>query len=326
MSAASALAELKGELDLRRKQYILAGGVSDMKNHCVLVPDLDYEVEKSIWGVMDEPIKAMIRQNARKPMWSDSAIARVARDFESIPRPLPESTELLDFMRDECDFRIEHADGSFMDHLTFCRDYGAAHYKQQSPTPLLLHSILGVGTNIFPMDKSKIPRLQQLVSRPDFAQIQAFPSILRLVSDLELLDALAEVLERGQRLSGVSFHRLIDNAPLRLSTDELWTQLNFHLIHLMDFLPVANWGAPESLASGQFQVFARLLSLLTQAQRLEAKVVWDASDGGASLRDLVAGMLPGQAEGRAFVRGFQHERSEKIGHSLDFKLELAANL
>ena len=62
--------------------------------------------------------------------------------------------------------------GSFMDHLTFCRDYCAAHYPGVSSTPyvhresvaalehfltaacdyrLFIHSIMGVGTNIFPM-------------------------------------------------------------------------------------------------------------------------------------------------------------------------------
>ena len=50
-----------------------------------------------------------------------------------------------------CQVKAEHADGSFMDHLLFCHDYCAVHFKGHSPRVLLLHSILGVGTNIFPI-------------------------------------------------------------------------------------------------------------------------------------------------------------------------------
>lgn len=320
----SALADLKGELDLRRKLFILAGGIQDLKDDCVVVQDTGYDVEKSIFSVMDERTKEAIKQNAKKPMWSDSAVSRVSRDFERVPRPLPESQELLNFMRDDCDFKIEHADGSFMDHLAFCRDYGAANYKSRSPTPLLLHSIMGVGTNIFPMEKAKLPRLKELVSPADFAHIQAFPSILRLVFGCELVDALAGSVARGERLSAVSFHRLMDNEPLRLTAEELWVQLNYQLIHLMDFLPLAHWSA--SMEHGQFQSFARLFDLLTRAGHLEADVAWHVSDGEFSMRDMIAGELPGQLEGRVATKGFQEERSGRIGHSLDFKLELASNM
>ena len=36
-------------------------------------------------------------------------------------------------MEHECDFKCEHADGSFMDHLYFCVDYCRLHYSKQSP-------------------------------------------------------------------------------------------------------------------------------------------------------------------------------------------------
>ena len=46
--------------------------------------------------------------------------------------------------------------GSFLDHLQFCFEYGSIHYKQHSPRVLYLHSIMGVGTNLFPMPMSKV--------------------------------------------------------------------------------------------------------------------------------------------------------------------------
>jgi hypothetical protein len=245
-------------------------------------------------------------------------------EFERIPRSVAVNTDLLNFMRDECDFKIEHADGSFMDHLTFCRDYAAHHYKSQSPTPMLLHSIMGVGTNIFPMEQGKIPQLRKLVSAPDFAHIEAFPSIFRIVNNGSLLSALSEAMQRSEAWSHLEFHRLIDNQPLRLSAEEVWVQLNYQLIHALDFLPIANWS--ESLADGQFQIFARLFDILQRAGRLQAKVAWQANDGNLSLDSMVRGTLSGQDEGRDFMRKFVFERSSKIGHSLEFKLHLAANL
>merc|ERR1712194_905653 len=183
------------------------------------------------------------------------------------PRPMPASPDLLNFMVNECDFKVEHADGSFMDHLTFCRDYCAHHYKSQSPTPLFIHSILGVGTNIFPMVKEKIPQLAKLVTPTEFTHIEAFPSILRIVNNFTLLDALSKANDRKQVVSGIRFHRLIDNEPLRLTGEQLWVHLNYQVIHTLDFLPVANWS--EDGADGLFQVFSRTYDLLQRYGKLE---------------------------------------------------------
>merc|ERR1712166_106132 len=78
-------------------------------------------------------------------------------------------------------FNVEHADGSFLDHLCFCRDYSSVHFRAYSPQVLFLHSIMGVGTNCFPMDASKIPQLKAMLTDFEFTHIEAFPSILRLL-------------------------------------------------------------------------------------------------------------------------------------------------
>ena len=51
---------------------------------------------------------------------------------------------------------MEHADGSFMDHLQFCFEYSHAHMAGVSPRILLLHSIMGVGTNHFPLTARRV--------------------------------------------------------------------------------------------------------------------------------------------------------------------------
>lgn len=36
---------------------------------------------------------------------------------------------------------MEHADGSFLEHLVFCHDYAARYYPEHSPNVALLHSL-----------------------------------------------------------------------------------------------------------------------------------------------------------------------------------------
>merc|ERR1711924_549530 len=107
---------------------------------------------------------------------------------------------------------LEHADGSFFEHLMFCRDYCIRHYPSQSPTPLFIHSILGTGANFFPMRKEKIPQLAALLTPSDMLHIEVFPAMLRLLA-CGLVDSLRDGYHAGRlpSLKSVTFHRLIDN-------------------------------------------------------------------------------------------------------------------
>ena len=62
---------------------------------------------------------------------------------------------------------------TFMDHLQFVTEYSEKHFQGRSPRVLLLHSIMGVLTNIFPMDIAKIPTLQGLCTEFEMIHIQA---------------------------------------------------------------------------------------------------------------------------------------------------------
>ena len=74
-----------------------------------------------------------------------------------------------------------------------------SRHQSHSPLVLLLHSILGTGTNTFAMEAEKIPRLQRLMTSFEWIHVEAFPSVLRLLYDLRLrhelhnnIDNLAE--------------------------------------------------------------------------------------------------------------------------------------
>jgi hypothetical protein len=127
--------------------------------------------------------------------------------------------------------KAEHADGSFMDHLLFCHDYCAVHFKGHSPRVLLLHSILGVGTNIFPIKTSQMPKLESLINPAEMMHIQAFPSVLRLMYAGLMASLEALPPHELADMKTVHFNRVIDNKAISLSALEFWEHLNFQLIH-----------------------------------------------------------------------------------------------
>ncbi len=101
---------------------------------------------------------------------------------------------------------------------------------------------MGVGTNFFPMGKDKIPQLQRLLTEFEFTHIEAFPSFVRLLAHRRLIQELLKLdSARLRQLEKISFFRVIDNQPLSLTTEQLFVQLNFQLIHLLDFLPASHW-------------------------------------------------------------------------------------
>jgi len=151
--------------------------------------------------------------------WSEKAIQRIEANFTKVPRAPAFKSDVMTFMQEDCNFSMEHADGSFMDHLRFCWEYCHANYKDKSPVPLLLHSIMGVGTNFFPMGKDKIPKLKQLVSEEDFGHIECFPSVLRLLIHQDLLNELLKKGDKIKNLRSISFFRVIDNGELTMDAE-----------------------------------------------------------------------------------------------------------
>lgn len=132
------------------------------------------------------------------------------------------------------------------------------------------------------MEAEKIPMLASILTPDEMDHVQAFPSILRIVQPIAA--ALRDNLHRKQHLQGITFHRLIDNEVISLTGQQLWVQLNYHLIHLMDFLPIAEWSTKKRSLAG----FARLHGLLSDAGELQVTIDLNLSDSdGLTLGDIV---------------------------------------
>eukprot|EP00435_Cladocopium_sp_Y103_P042201 s1187_g11.t1 len=220
-----------GTLDLRRKAQISRAKPTDHAADVIVRPSKTFDLEKTIFrsletwskkirfapSYLDSTIARLATKNRMgiEVFWSDEVARKIEADFKALPPAPAHDQALLDFMRlggiiprsscfrqNDCNFAMEHADGSFMDHLQFCYEYSVAHFKEHSPKVLFLHSIMGVGTNYFPMK--------------EFKHIEAFPSILRLLLQFDLLQQFQDMgaAKVGETFDGIKFHRVIDNKSL----------------------------------------------------------------------------------------------------------------
>lgn len=330
-------------LDLRRRAQIVEGKPNEHDGEVIVQNIKDFDVQKTIFKTVSAEMMPMIRDSfAKELFWSDKAVAKVEARTSKILAENPKLTqlkspspELLQFMEEECEFNIEHADGSFMDHLHFCYVYGSVHMPCHSSIPLFLHSIMGVGTNLFPMKLEQKSKLSALVTAEDLVHIEAFPTVLRLLNSRLLLDDLLTMsADDLSNIDGLECCRLLgpgmdhdgqvgksDNSPVRLDADQLWLHLNYQLVHTMDFLPPSQW--KEMLSSSLLHVFIDLHHLLKRAGKLMSTVNFD-SDKWAE--EVVGNQTPEALQAverfKAFITGY----SEKIGHSLDYKITFKAQI
>jgi hypothetical protein len=322
------------DLNLQRKAALVAGGAVDHAGRVRVAKMKGFDMGRTIFGSLEGrlPRLMMADKLGKEAFWSDEAIASIdgayAASLAEQPTPAIDPA-LIAFMEQECDFSMEHADGSFLEHLVFCHDYAARHYPGHSPNVALLHSILGTGTNTFAMPVSKLPALRELLTDEEALHIEAFPSFVRLFYDQALLAELTDNLHRLDQLKAIHFHRVIDNAELSMGADALWVHLNYQLMHFVDFMPPANWGArradPLML---QFRELSRFLDL---AGRREARVEVAFPERMArpvgerpTVVSTVAGLLPPSLTlklARKSIRAY----SAAIGHSLDYRLEWSAS-
>ncbi len=315
----------------QRQAALTRGRVTDHAGHVTVRPLPDFDLNRTIFQTLEGaiPRAVMAARIGKDIQWDPTAAARIGKAYQTQldgqPVPTPDA-RLLAFMADYCNFDVEHADGSFLDHLWFGYEYTLRHYPDHSPIVMFLHSILGTGTNTFAMPAEHIPALRALLTPFEWTHIEAFPSVLRLLYDGRLREELRDRANHLDAIRGLRMHRVIDNAPIELSADDLWIQLNYQLIHLVDFLPVANWSAWQTESS--FIVFRDLLDLLRVTGKLHANVAWDGPRGPRFLlgeRTTLAGWLStrlpvGVAESMS-VRSIR-AYSAAIGHDLEYELVL----
>lgn len=320
---------VRPEPNVQRKAAVAHGGVVDHSGRVRIEPIADFDLDRTIFQTLEGRAARwlMTKRIGNHLHFTADAERDVQADYDRATAQLslpPVDPALMAFLEAECDFDVEHADGSFLDHLYFCYEYGVKHYPEQSALPLLLHSVLGTGTNTFAMPAEKIPALRALLDESDWRQTEAFPSVLRLLYSGELRDELRLDASRASSLSTVRMHRVIDDAPIEMSGEDFWVALNYQLVHLVDFMPVANWASHQNDTS--YILFRDLLDLLERCGKLEAHVRYTPPTAGqraqgepGGLGTLLANALPvGLAERLAAksVRKF----SEAAGHSLSYEL------
>ena len=313
-------------LDNRRKAAIASGRAVDHAGEVAVVTARNFDMNKTIFGSLEGALPRMVMraQVGNEFFWEERATANIEAAFALVPKPPAHASEILDFMNNECNFRMEHADGSFMDHLQFCFEYGVAHYSQHSARVLFLHSIMGVGTNFFPMRLDQRDTLAKMLTPFEMRHVEAFPSVLRLLNSYDVIEELMRNVDRAGALRALEFHRVLDNAPLVLEGEDVWIHLNYQLVHLLDFLPTTNWGVQKS--QPLFQVFVALFELLKRADKLEAGVDCDltsvepTADGlPLTLGGLIAQAVPSATKKR-MASAVIARYSGKIGHSLQYRL------
>uniref|UniRef100_A0A7S3LTZ7 Uncharacterized protein n=1 Tax=Aplanochytrium stocchinoi TaxID=215587 RepID=A0A7S3LTZ7_9STRA len=324
------LKESKGSLDLRRKAYISRGGCFDLCGHVVIHGNADFDLNKTIFASIDDQVaRRFLRDRVGVSFfWTEQAHERINTAFLRVPKAPNHDKALIEFMETKCDFNAEHADGSFWDHLRFCYEYSAAHMKDKSPRVLLLHSIMGVGTNMFPMTKDRIPELRSLLTEFEFDQIAMFPTVLRLMSSGEMMDELLELAKfnpaKLDKLKKVVCYRVIDNERIEMDAEAFWTQLNFQAMHLLDFLPLASWKANKE--DGFLRNFSLIYDLLTKANKLMCKIDFEINEAEScragqhkTLATEVFKLIPPK-----YIWKLQRKNiklmSRKINHSLSYEL------
>lgn len=321
--------EERPNASFQRKAAVASGAAVDHAGAVRVTPIDGFDLDRTIFNTLEGAAARYVMRTriGKEAHWDAPASDRVERAYEAcdIGGKLPPiDPALLRFMADECDFDVEHADGSFLDHLYFCFEYTAAHYPERSPLVMLLHSILGTGTNTFAMKADKIPALRALLSDFDWRHVEAFPSVLRLLYARRLRRELRANRHRLDAIESIRLHRVIDNARLTLSGEDLLVQLNYHLIHLVDFLPVANWSAHRGETS--FILFRDLYDLLDRSGQKRVRLDYTPARGPRTLRGeslsvggRLATRIPVRLSEVMAVRSIERY-SARIGHSLDYEI------
>jgi len=168
---------LLGSLDVQRFDVLAYASPTDFQNLVHEVPNDDLDWNSTVFCTIADPqVTQKLQQRfGRRPLHADPVIRNACEKARQLP---PQQhwapAHLLDFTKNECEFKNEHADGSFFDHLDFCAECGTQCFPGSSPNVLLLHSICGVSTNLFPLDWSKMPQLEELMMPHDALHVQAF--------------------------------------------------------------------------------------------------------------------------------------------------------
>ena len=314
---------------IQRQYTLLEGHSKDHAGDVQVRPIPNFDLDQTIFTTLEGKIPRLFMQSkiAKTVHWNADRQQEIDKAYTQLTDKHPSSPiqpEILAFMTEYCNFNAEHADGSFLEHLLYGYDYAQLHYPNHSANVMLLHSILGTATNTFAMPIEHLDKLAALLSEFEFLHIAAFPSFLRLMYTPEFFQSLKDNHHRIKDLKGIRFHRVIDNAPMEMDAENLWIQLNYHLMHFVDFLPVANWSTHFS--DPLLQMFLQLSNYLDSIGQRQATVnftppttsgqcIGEELSFGSKLSNWVPISLKMKLTTKS-IRRF----SSRIGHSMDFTL------
>lgn len=323
-------AAVRPEPNLQRKAAIANAGARDHKGKVHVEPIPHFDLNRTIFQTLESPTArfVMTQRIGKHIEWHDDAAETVRKAYDAATEALAlpvVDPELEKFLVDECDFDVEHADGSFLDHLYFCFEYTAKYYPEGKPLVMLLHSVLGTGTNTFAMEAGKIPRLRALLRPEVWTHVEAFPSVLRLLYAGDLRRELWT--NRYRELRSITMRRVIDNERIELDGAQFWEAMNYQLIHLVDFMPVANWVAHQ--ADTSYILFRDVYRLMSESGRAQAEVTYEGPVGGRALEDETVSFggwlttkIPVSVSQRMSERSVRRF-SEQCGHDLAYEAHWA---
>ena len=126
---------LNSALNLQRKSAITQGGAFDLAGQVEVVRMENLEMDKTIFGGLKGlPRMFMAEKLGKEAVWPQAAATVIEGEYSKTASAAPPIDQrLVDFMQNECDFSMEHADGSFLEHLVFCHDYACLLYTSPSP-------------------------------------------------------------------------------------------------------------------------------------------------------------------------------------------------
>jgi len=110
-----------------------------------------------------------------------------------------------------------------------------------------------------------------------------------------------------------------------MDAESFWIQLNYQLMHLLDFLPVACWGV--NWDEPIMQVFLELFAFLKSAGKVQAQVMDVQIDSEMRLDgqptrliDMLVRAAPSSLK-RRLASSSISKFSQDIGHSLSYELK-----
>ena len=126
-------AAVRPEPTFLRKAAIINGGVRDHVGKVVVEPIPNFDLNRTIFQTLSGAIPRYVMKTrvAKEVYWSDMAAANIQHAYDDVREQveLPEvSSDLMTFLVEECDFDVEHADGSFLDRLYFGFDIRMLRY------------------------------------------------------------------------------------------------------------------------------------------------------------------------------------------------------